>query len=149
MDTQFVLIVLAAVWLAVSIYYGLQVLSIHRRKSASASWPSTTGQVLSKDVSSIKNNKTNSYSYSAEVTYNYTAAGESFEKKLVLGSKGARAQAEMLLDAVGKTLQVRYNPEKPAEHISDYEKIKPSDIIFSIGFLILAAFMAALGLIYG
>jgi hypothetical protein len=67
----------------------------------------------------------------------------------VLGSKGARAQAELLLDAVGETVQVRYNPEKPAEHISDYEKIKPSDIIFSIGFLILAAFMAALGLIYG
>jgi hypothetical protein len=149
MDTQFVLIVLAAVWMAVSIYYGLQILSIHRRKSASASWPATTGQVLSKDVSSTRNSKTNSYSYSAEFTYNYTAAGESFEKKLVLGSKGARAQAEMLLDTVGETIQVHYNPEKPAEHISDYEKIKPSDIIFSIGFLILAVFMAALGLIYG
>jgi hypothetical protein len=79
MDTQFALIVLAAVCTAAGIYYGLQVLSIHRRKSASASWPATTGQVLSKDVSSTRNSKTNSYSYSAEFTYLYTAAGESFE----------------------------------------------------------------------
>ena len=138
MNTQFFLIVLAVLMLAVSIYYGLKVISIYRRKSASASWPTATGQMLSRDVSSIRNSKTNSYSYRAEVTYNYAAPGGPFEKKLFLGSKGVRAQAEEMVNAVGDTIQVRYNPEKPAEHISDYEKIMPAQVVAIIGSLILA-----------
>ncbi|MEN4013141.1 MAG: DUF3592 domain-containing protein [Chloroflexota bacterium] len=144
MNTQFYLIVLAVLMVAVSIFYGLKILSIYRRKSASANWPSTTGRVLSKDILSTRNSKTNSYSYSAEVTYNYTVPGGSFEKKLFLGSKGVRSQAEMLLNAVGETVQVRYNPEKPAEHISDHEKIMPSQIVAIIGSLILAVVLIGL-----
>jgi len=147
MNTQFYLIVLAGLMLAVSIYFGLKVMSIYRRKSASVNWPTATGQMLSKDVSSIRNSKTNSYSYRAEVTYNYAAPGGPFEKKLFLGSKGVRAQAEELLNAVGDTLQVHYNPEKPAEHISDHEKIMPTQVVVVIGSLILAIALGVLAFI--
>ena len=144
MNTQFFLIVLAALMLAVSIFYGLKVISIYRKKSASASWPTATGQILSKDVSSIRNSKTNSYSYRAEVTYSYPAPGGPFQKKLFLGAKGVRAQADELLNAVGDTILVRYNPEKPAEHISDYEKIMPAQVAAIIGSLILALALVVL-----
>lgn len=147
MNTQFFLIVLAALMIAVSVFYGLKVISIYRRKKASASWPITSGNVLSRDVSSIRNRKTNSTSYRAEVTYSYVAPGGPFEKKLFLGSKGVRAEAEKLLDAVGDTIQVRYNPEKPAEHISDHEKIMPAEVITIIGSLILAVALIVLAFI--
>lgn len=144
MNTQFFMIVLAALMLAVSIFYGLKVISIYRKKSASASWPTATGQILSKDVSSIKNSKTNGYTYRAEITYNYPAPGGPFQKKLFLGAKGVRAQADELLNAVGDTILVRYNPEKPAEHISDYEKIIPAQVVAIIGSLILALALVVL-----
>jgi hypothetical protein len=147
MNTQFYLIVLAVLMLAVSIFYGLKAISTYRRKSASASWPTAAGQVLSKDILSIRNSKTNSYSYRAEVTYNYAAPGGPFEKKLFLGSKGVRTQAEKLVNAVGDTIQVHYNPEKPAEHISDYEKIMPAQVVAIIGSLILAIALFVLAFI--
>ena len=147
MNSQFYLIVLAVLMLAVSVFYGQKVISINRRKSASVSWPTSTGQVLSRDVLSIRNSKTNSYSYRAEVTYNYTTPGGPFEKKLFLGSKGVRLQAEKLINAVGDTIQVRYNPEKPAEHISDYEKIMPVQVVAIIGSLILAIVLIVLAFI--
>lgn len=147
MNTELFLIVLAVLMIGVSIYYGLKVASVYRRKSASAGWAFATGQVLSRDIISIRNSKTSGYTYRAEITYNYAAPGESFEKKLSLGSKGVRAQAETLLNAVGDTIQVRYNPEKPAEHISDYEKIMPVQIITIIGSLVLAVVLIVLALI--
>lgn len=147
MNTQFFLIVLAVLMLAASIFYALKVISIYRRKSASASWPTATGQVLSRDVKSVRNSKTNSYSYRAEVTYNYATPDGQFEKKLFLGTKGVRTQAEQLLNAVGDTIQVRYNPEKPTEHISDYEKIIPSQVVAVIGPLILAVVLIVLAFI--
>lgn len=58
-----------------------------------------------------------------------------------------RAEAEKLLDAVGDTIQVRYNPEKPAEHISDHEKIMPAQVITIIGSLILAVALIVLAFI--
>jgi len=147
MNSQFLLIVLAVVMLAVSVFYGLKVISIYRRKSASAGWPAASGQVLSRDVSSVRNSKNNSTSYRAEVTYNYAAPGGPFQKKLFLGSKGVRSQAEQLVNAVADTIQVRYNPEKPAEHISDYEKIMPVQVVSIVGSLILAIALIVLAFI--
>jgi hypothetical protein len=145
MNTQFYLLVLSGLMLAVSIFYGLKVISIYRRKTASASWPATTGNVLSRNISLSRNR--NSTSYRAEVTYSYAAPGGSFEKKLFLGSKGLRDQAQNLLDAVGNTIQVRYNPEKPAEHISDHEKIIPAQVVAIIGSLALAVILIVLAFI--
>jgi hypothetical protein len=147
MNTQILMIVLAVLMIAVSIYYGLQVISIYRRRAASGSWSTAAGNVLSREVSSHKNSKTHSYSYRAEVTYSYAAPGGPFEKKLFLGSKGIRAQAEKLLDAIGDTIQVRYNPEKPAEHISDHEKILPAQVAAIIGGLFLAVILIVLSFI--
>lgn len=147
MNTQILLVVLAALLAAFSVFNGLKLISIYRRKAASASWPAAAGKVLSRDISSSRNSKTNSYSYRAEVTYSYAAPGGPFEKKLFLGSKGVRAEAEKLLAAVDDTIQVRYNPEKPAEHISDHEKIMPAQVAAVIGSLILALVLIVLAFI--
>jgi hypothetical protein len=147
MASQFLMIVLAALLIAVGVFFGLKIIGISRKKTASASWPVTTGHVLSKDVSSSKNSGSSGYSYRADVTYNYDAPGGPFQKKLFLGSKGVRTQAEKLLEAIGDTIQVRYNPEKPGEHITDSEKIMPVHIVTAIGALVLA--VVFLGLAFG
>jgi hypothetical protein len=144
MNTQILLIVLAVLLIAVSIYSGLKVISISRRKSASARWPTAAAQVLSRNISTSRNSKSNTVTYRAEITYGFAAQGGSYENKLFLGSKGMRSQAEKLVNAVGDTIQVHYNPEKPAEHISDYEKITPAQIATIIGSLILAVVLIVL-----
>jgi hypothetical protein len=122
-------------------------LRIYRKRSASASWPAINGTVLSREVTSSKNSGSSGYSYRAEVTYSYGAPGGPYKKKLFLGSKGLREQADKLLDNVGDTIPVRYNPQKPAEHISEHEKITPVDVIVTVGLLILAAILIVLAFI--
>lgn len=146
MNTQFLLIALAVLLIAVSVYFGMKVLGINRRRTASASWPAATGNVLSKNISSIKNSSSG-YSYRADVTYRYDTPVGPFEKKLFLGSKGLRPQAEKLLETIGDTIQVRYNPEKPVEHITDLEKIMPVHVFSMIGSLILAVVLLVLAFV--
>lgn len=147
MNTQFYLLLLAVLMLAVGGFWGLKIIGLYRRKTASMSWPSTTGTILSRGISSIRNSQTKSYSYRAEITYRYSAPGGPFEKKLFLGSKGVQKQAEKLIEAVGDTIQVRYNPEKTSEHITALERIMPAQVLTIIGCLILAAALILLAFI--
>lgn len=147
MTTQILLIVLAILMLAVSCFFGLKIWSFNRRKAASAGWPIIAADVVSRDISSRRNSKTNVTSYRANVTYRYAAPGGPIEKKLFLGSKNMRDQAEKLVDDVGETIQVHYNPEKPAENFSDYEKTMPVDVITMIVSLILAVILVVLAFI--
>ena len=147
MTSQFFMIVLAVLLIAVSVFYGLKIIGTNKKKTASASWPVVNGHVLSKEVSSSKNSSSSGFTYRAHITYSYNAPGGPFEKKLFLGSKGVRSQAEKLLNAVGDTIQVHYNPEKPAEQISDYEKITPAQVITIIGSLILAVALIVLAFV--
>lgn len=133
--------------LALGGYQGLKMLSIRRRKAASANWPAAEGKVLTREVSSVRNSKTNSYTYRADVTYSYAAPGGPFEKKLFLGSKGVRAQAEKLLEGVGDSIPLHYNPEKPAEQFSDYEKIQPGQVVAVAACLLLAVVLVVLALL--
>jgi hypothetical protein len=147
MTTELLLIVLAIMLIALSIFFGLKMLRIYRKRSASASWPAINGTVLSREVTSSKNSGSSGYSYRAEVTYSYGAPGGPYKKKLFLGSKGLREQADKLLDNVGDTIPVRYNPEKPAEHISQHEKIMPVDVLAAMGSMILAVILIVLAFI--
>ena len=147
MTIELLLIVLAILLIAVSGFFGLKILRINRKRSASANWTATTGKVLSKEVKSSKNSGSSGYSYRADLVYSYDPPGGPIKKKLFLGSKGVREQAEKLLEKTGETILIRYNPEKPAEHISDHEKIMPVDVIAAIGSLILAVILIVLALI--
>jgi len=147
MNSSTLLIVLAVLMLALCAYQALKVFSIRRRKAASAAWPAAEGQVLSKGVSSVRNSKNGSYTYRAEVTYSYAAPGGPYEKKLFLGTKGLRTQADKLLEGVGETIPLRYNPEKPAEQFSDYEKVMPVQVVTIAVLFILAIVLAVLALI--
>ena len=147
MNSSILLIALAVLMLALGGYQALKVFSIRRRKAASAAWPAATGQVLAKEVSSVRNSKTGGYTYRAEVKYSYAAPGGPYEKKLFLGTKGLRAQADKLLEGVGETIPLRYNPEKPAEQFSDYEKVMPVQVVTIAALFILAIVLFVLALI--
>ena len=94
-----------------------------------------------------ENTSSSGFTYRADVTYNYDAPGGPYEKKLFLGSKGVRTQAEKLLEAIGDTIQVRYNPEKPVEHMTDLEKVMPFQIVVAIGALVLAVVFLVLAFV--
>ncbi len=146
MSTQILLFILAALMIGISIFFGMRIFSIYRRKRAGEYWPVITGTVTNRAVNSSRNTQTNGYTYRAEITYNYPTPGGSIEKKLSLGSKSLRDQAQKLLDEVGETIQVRYNPEKPQEQITDFEKIRPADIFSVIATLALAIVLIIIAL---
>lgn len=147
MNAQFSMILLAVIMIGFSIYSGLKVMSIYRRKSASEEWPVVPGTVLARDVSSVRNTNGRGHSYRAEVTYRYATPGGPFEKKLFVGSKGVRAQADKLLESMGDSIQVRYNPQNPSEHISDQEKVMPAQVAAAVGALLLAVVLLVLALL--
>lgn len=146
MSTQPMLFILAGLMIAICIFFVVRIFSIYRRKRAGEYWPVTTGTVTNRVVTSSRNTRTNGYTYRAEITYSYPTPGGSIEKKLSLGTKGLRDQAQKLLDEVGETIQVKYNPEKPQEQITDFEKIRTADILSAIGTLLLAIAMIILAL---
>jgi hypothetical protein len=138
------MVVLSVVLIAVAVFFGLKILGISRRKTASRSWPVTSGRILSRDISSTRNSSSGGYTYRAVLTYGFEAPGGPFQKKLFLGSKGLRPQVEKLFEAIGDTIPVRYNPEKPAEHMTDFEKIMPAQVATVICSLILAVALLVL-----
>jgi len=67
--------------------------------------------------------------------------GQSFENKVRLPKNYTRGKAEEKLDGVGMSMEVRYDPNQPKEHISEYEFVNYADIILIVLSVVLAGFM--------
>jgi len=130
MDKQWTIYLFGAILLALSLYNAWKVIRLYRIKTASAAWILTAGEVLSKYVSTNRDSD-GSKSYRAIISYTYTVLGNEFERKLSRGSLWGKRGAEKILAGIGDTLEVRYNPQKPDEHITGLDKIGVSEI-FSV-----------------
>lgn len=146
MSTQILLFILAALMAAVCVFFLVRIASISRRKRAGEYWPVTTATVTRREVKSSRNTQTHSNTYRAEITFSYQAPGGPYEKNLSLGAKGLRDQAEKLFEQIGDSIQVHYNPEKPQDQITEYEKIQASDVFAAIGTLVLAVVLFILAM---
>ena len=112
------LVYVALIGMFVYIVYKLtKTVVFNRRKATSGSWPVTTGKVLNKNI----RRRGQSYSYSADITYVYSVDGNEFEKTISL-ERGTYSNAENVLNTIGVTLDVLYNPQNPKEHITKIEK---------------------------
>lgn len=143
MNSNSIFILLSAGLLIYALYKVWQLVEIALRRSASDAWVLTTGKVLFKDVEVQRGSK-GSKSYIPKIRYTYTVNGERFEKTISLGTRFRESSADDALDEVGKTIEVRYNPEKPQAHISEFEKVRLSDL-FPILIILIVALTFILG----
>jgi len=110
------------------------------KKAKSETWQVARAQVVSKQVVKKRSSRSGS-SYFPEIEYQYSVMGQSFENKVRLPKNYTRGKAEEKLDGVGMSMEVRYDPNQPKEHISEYEFVNYADIILIVLSVVLAGFM--------
>lgn len=110
------------------------------KKAKSETWQVARAQVVSKQVVKKRSSRSGS-SYFPEIEYQYSVMGQSYENKVRLPKNYTRGKAEEKLDGVGMSMEVRYDPNQPKEHISEYEFVNYADIILIVLSVVLAGFM--------
>lgn len=137
MDKQWIIYLSGAFFLVFSLYNAWKVIRLYRMKTASVTWTLTAGEVLSKYVSTQRDSD-GSKSHRAIISYTYTVLGDEFERKISRGSLWGKRGAEKILAGIGDTIEVRYNPEKPDEHITGLDKIGVGEVFTLVTPIIVA-----------
>ncbi|HEX8535745.1 MAG TPA: DUF3592 domain-containing protein [Allosphingosinicella sp.] len=131
------LIVLGLVW---ALGFGYAHFRAAGKAKASESWPTASGTVRSAEVqieeSTDREGGTSTW-YNPIVVYSYSAGGRELEgRRLRFGnprsSSRKKADAAIAPYAVGSSVPVRYNPEKPEECVLETRKPSPIYLILAI-----------------
>ncbi|NMC35144.1 MAG: DUF3592 domain-containing protein [Veillonellaceae bacterium] len=129
--TPFVLYITAAIMFGFSAYTLIKAILQARRIKASQEWPPVMAQVTGKEVVRQRSSKGH-VSYFPEVRYAYSVMGSEFTGHLRLPGIWTSNSAQKALDEFPPTLEVRYNPEKPAENSHAYDKVKVGDYVLVV-----------------
>ena len=79
--------------------------------------------------------------YFPEITYKYSVMGMAFQKETRMGGMFSKKSAENAINNFQNTIELRYNPQNPKEHITVLDKINVWDIALIIATLILAIYL--------
>ena len=110
------------------------------KKSQSQSWQVTNAEVVSKQV--VKKLSTRSgASFYPEIGYRYSVMGQSFENTIRLQKNYTPRKAEEKLEQIGAIIEVRYDPNQPKEHVSEFDIVNYLEIVVIVIFLVLAGIM--------
>jgi hypothetical protein len=120
-------------------------LRTRKKSSASLSWPSTTGTILSSTVrrnSSTDEDGHTNYSFSPIVEYDYSVSGQAFKGKRVHygitpSTSMSTAQKEADRFTPGMQVPVFYNPDKPNEAV-----LEKKEVTSKVGLILGVVFMA-------
>ena len=116
-------IAVSLVFVGLIVYQAWRTVSLKRKIAASETWPVTAAEVESKFVEKHTTQKGGT-SYRPKVTYHYAVMGEVMKhEKLLPGTYWTEGVAEKAVASIGRTLEVRYNPEKPREHLTGYDRV--------------------------
>lgn len=129
-----------------ALYNLYRIYALNRKIKASQSWPQASGTVTNAEVHS-NYTKNGGRHYFALINYVYLVLGSEYQGKLKRDSFfGMQNKAQAAVDETpaGASIQVRYNPEKPQESITGYEKVRGGDIAINV-ILFLAVIIAAVG----
>jgi hypothetical protein len=126
--------------LAFGIYKIWKLVEVLRRKSASSTWPVIAAEVVAKKVAESRSTKGGT-SYFPEFTYKYSVMGMEFQKETRVSGMYSRKSAEDAVYNMGNSIELRYNPQNPKEHISVLDKINVWDIIVIVLTLAVALFI--------
>ena len=111
------------------------------KKNKSQSWQMSTAEVTSKQV--VKKLSTRSgASYYPEIEYRYSVMGQPFEKTILLAKNYSRQKAQEKVESIGNTIAIRFDPNQPKEHVSEYDIVNYADILLIVIMLVLAGIMA-------
>ena len=111
------------------------------KKNKSQSWQMSTAEVTSKQV--VKKLSTRSgASYYPEIDYRYSVMGQPFEKTILLAKNYSRQKAQEKVESIGNTIAIRFDPNQPKEHVSEYDIVNYADILLIVIMLVLAGIMA-------
>lgn len=110
------------------------------KKSKSQSWQVTNAEVISKQV--VKKLSTRSgASFYPEIGYRYSVMGNRFEHTIRLQKNYSPRKAEEKLELIPARIEVRYDPNQPKEHVSEFDVVNYLEIIPIVIFLVLAVIM--------
>jgi len=110
------------------------------KKSKSQSWQVTNAEVISKQV--VKKLSTRSgASFYPEIGYRYSVMGNRFEHTIRLQKNYSPRKAEEKLELIPTNIEVRYDPNQPKEHVSEFDVVNYLEIIPIVIFLVLAVIM--------
>jgi hypothetical protein len=140
MNVSIVPILVSAGLFIFAVYKLYSVIKLSRTITASQTWPAVMGQVTAKNVLVHRSSK-GSTSYSPEVAYKYSVMGSEFGGKTQLKGLWSRNSAQAALDAMGETMEVRYNPDNPKNHTHGKEKVHIFDILIILASLAIALFL--------
>ena len=140
MNVSFLPLILGIGFLAFSIYKIWKFVELMRRRSASSTWPVIAAEVVAKKVAESRSTKGGT-SYFPEFTYKYSVMGMEFQKETRISGMYSRKSAEDAVYNMGNSIELRYNPQNPKEHISVLDKINVWDILLIVITLALAIFL--------
>jgi len=143
MSAFVVFIIAAVIMLGIGLYKLWMVIRQSLKVTASKNWPAVTAQVYKTEVVRRVTTK-GQITYFPELDYRYSVMGSEFNQHKRLKGTWSSANGQKSLDAVGETLEVRYNPEKPNEHTNGFEKVGFGDIVLIVVFLGLGVLMLVL-----
>ena len=110
------------------------------KKNKSQSWQMSTAEVTSKQV--VKKLSTRSgASYYPEIDYRYSVMGQPYEKTIRLAKNYSRQKAQEKVESIGNTIAIRFDPNQPKEHVSEYDIVNYADILLIVIMLVLAGIM--------
>ena len=140
MNVSFLPLILGIGFLAFSIYKIWKFVEVMRRRSASSTWPVIAAEVVAKKVAESRSTKGGT-SYFPEFTYKYSVMGMEFQKETRISGMYSRKSAEDAVYNMGNSIELRYNPQNPKEHISVLDKINVWDILLIVVNIALALFL--------
>jgi hypothetical protein len=140
MSISIVSILVGVGLLAFGLFKIWQMIQFFQKRSASQMWPVTTGEITAKNVA-VHHSSRSGNSYYPEITYTYHVMGQEYEKKITLSGIYSRKSAEDAINNLGNTIEVRYNPDKPQEQISEKEKFNFLDVVLIVATIAIALFV--------
>jgi hypothetical protein len=135
------LIVIGGLFLFCSVYLLYSNYGVQKRIATSASWPETMGRVTQANVR-LKNTIRAGRHYLIEVAYTYSVRGVEYVGKFTvdplwsLGTKTA-AEQKLSLYPAGAPVSIRYNPEKPQDHVTEQDGVTAGSVILTLFFIFL------------
>lgn len=112
---------------------------IRDRAAASTTWPTTDGRITGSKVERVKQGGDRKATFTADITYEYTLDGRTFEGDRVwFGDDYSASDASAFRAAVGrypvgKAVKVHYDPAEPAESVLEPGPTWSGSTLYFIG----------------
>jgi hypothetical protein len=131
MLSQYLLYLVVAALIIFGLFSLFKAFMMKRKINTGLLWPLTDGKVASSEVKYSSSGKGGRHYYAA-IAYTYHLLGEEYAGKFsldsLMGGKSA-AEASAAAHPVGSTLSVHYNPEKPQECVTEYDKVNMPQLV--------------------